>query len=64
MLDYLRYLRYERRMSPNTERNYQRDIEALCRFLEREDLRGWDDIDYLWYPYEYRNVSRINSYLP
>jgi integrase/recombinase XerC len=45
MLDYLRYLRYERRMSPNTERNYQRDIEALCRFLEREDLRGWDDID-------------------
>jgi integrase/recombinase XerC len=45
MLDYLRYLRYERRMSPNTERNYQRDIEALCRFLEREDLRGWEDID-------------------
>jgi integrase/recombinase XerC len=45
MLDYLRYLRYERRMSPNTERNYQRDIEALCRFLEREDLHGWDDVD-------------------
>ncbi|KPK60870.1 MAG: recombinase XerC [Gammaproteobacteria bacterium SG8_31] len=43
--DYLRYLRYERRMSPNTERNYQRDIEALCRFLEREDLSGWEDID-------------------
>jgi integrase/recombinase XerC len=45
MLDYLRYLRYERRMSPNTERNYQRDIEALCRFLEREDLGGWGDVD-------------------
>ncbi len=45
MHEYLRYLRYERRMSPNTERNYRRDIEALCRYLEREDLSGWQDID-------------------
>ena len=43
--EYLRYLRYERRMSPNTERNYRRDIEALCRYLEREELSGWQDID-------------------
>ncbi len=42
---YLRHLRYERRMSPNTERNYFRDIEALCDFLEREELNDWDDID-------------------
>jgi len=32
-------------MSPNTERNYYRDIEALCDFLEREDLGDWGDID-------------------
>jgi len=43
--EYLRYLRYERRMSPNTERNYRRDIGALCRYLEREELSGWQDID-------------------
>jgi len=42
---YLRHLRYERRMSANTERNYFRDIEALCDFLEREDLGDWGDID-------------------
>jgi integrase/recombinase XerC len=43
--DYLRYLRYERRMSPNTERNYQKDIDALCRFLQSEDLESWSDVD-------------------
>lgn len=42
---YLRHLRYERRMSPNTERNYYRDIDALCDFLEKEDLSNWSDID-------------------
>ena len=42
---YLAYLRYERRMSPNTERNYNRDIAALCRFLEKEHLAGWHEVD-------------------
>ncbi len=42
---YLAYLRYERRMSPNTERNYNRDIAALCRFLEKEQLAGWHEVD-------------------
>jgi integrase/recombinase XerC len=42
---YLAYLRYERRMSPNTERNYNRDIAALCRFLDGEDLSGWHEVD-------------------
>jgi integrase/recombinase XerC len=42
---YLAYLRYERRMSPNTERNYNRDIAALCRFLEKERLAGWHEVD-------------------
>jgi len=32
-------------MSPNTERNYYRDIDALCDFLEREDLSQWRDVD-------------------
>lgn len=42
---YLRYLRYERRMSPNTERNYGRDIDALCRFLKSEELADWREVD-------------------
>ena len=42
---YVRHLRYERRMSPNTEKNYRRDINLLCRFLEEEDLTGWEQVD-------------------
>ena len=43
--EYLRYLRYERRMSPNTERNYFRDIDTLCRFLKDEDVYDWREVD-------------------
>jgi len=32
-------------MSPNTEKNYRRDINLLRRFLEEEDLNSWDEID-------------------
>ena len=32
-------------MSPNTEKNYRRDIDSLRRFLESESLQGWADID-------------------
>jgi integrase/recombinase XerC len=42
---YVRHLRYERRMSPNTEKNYRRDINLLRRFLDEEDLDGWDQVD-------------------
>jgi integrase/recombinase XerC len=43
--DYMRYLRYERRMSINTEQNYRRDLNALMRFLSTEDLPGWAAVD-------------------
>ena len=42
---YVRHLRYERRMSPNTEKNYRRDINLLRRFLHSEELGGWDKVD-------------------
>jgi integrase/recombinase XerC len=42
---YMRYLRYERRMSINTTQNYRRDINALMRFLADEDLPGWEAVD-------------------
>jgi integrase/recombinase XerC len=43
--DYMHYLRYERRMSINTEQNYRRDLNALMRFLATEDLPGWEAVD-------------------
>jgi integrase/recombinase XerC len=42
---YMRYLRYERRMSVNTEQNYRRDLNALMRFLADEGLPGWEAVD-------------------
>lgn len=42
---YARHLRYERRMSPNTEKNYRRDLLALARFLEPDQLAGWEQVD-------------------
>ena len=42
---YVRFLRYERRMARNTEQNYRRDINALMRFLAKENLPGWAAVD-------------------
>jgi integrase/recombinase XerC len=41
----MRYLRYERRMSLNTEQNYRRDLNALMRYLADEALPGWEAVD-------------------
>ncbi len=45
ILAYGRHLRYERRMSSNTEKNYRRDVNALRRFLESEKLASWGSVD-------------------
>ncbi len=42
---YLEHLRYERRLSPHTEKNYHRDIEALYSFLCAHDVTDWNDVD-------------------
>ena len=42
---YLSHLRYERRLSPHTEKNYHRDIEALYSFLCAHDVASWSDVD-------------------
>ncbi len=45
ILAYGEHLRYERRMSSNTEKNYRRDVNALRRFLESEALSDWGAVD-------------------
>ncbi len=42
---YLGHLRTERRLSPHTESNYRRDLEALVAYCEREGIAGWKKLD-------------------
>ena len=44
---YLDHLRYERRLSPHTGKNYHRDIEALYSFLCAHDVTDWRNVDAL-----------------
>ncbi len=39
-----RYLTTERRVSPHTSSNYQRDIAALVAYCDRERLEHWTDV--------------------
>lgn len=42
--DFLRHLEIERRLSPHTLANYQRDLRDAERFLQREGVAGWRDV--------------------
>jgi integrase/recombinase XerC len=42
---YLGHLRTERRLSPHTETNYRRDLEALVAYCEREGIPAWKKLD-------------------
>jgi integrase/recombinase XerC len=42
---YLGHLRTERRLSPHTETNYRRDLEALRAYCEREGIAAWKKLD-------------------
>jgi integrase/recombinase XerC len=42
---YLAHLRTERRLSPNTEAGYRRDLAALAAFCEIEQVASWDRLD-------------------
>jgi integrase/recombinase XerC len=38
-------LRIERRLSPHTLKNYQRDLDNLCRFCDQQSIDDWPAID-------------------
>lgn len=42
---YLGHLRTERRLSPHTESNYRRDLDALIAYCECEGITGWKKLD-------------------
>jgi len=42
---YLTHLRTERRLSPDTESAYRRDLDALVSFCEAEGIAGWKQLD-------------------
>jgi len=42
---YLAHLRTERRLSPNTESSYRRDLGALAAFCDAERLANWKKLD-------------------
>ncbi|MGH8193793.1 MAG: tyrosine recombinase XerC [Woeseiaceae bacterium] len=42
---FVRHLKFERRLSPLTCKHYQRDLEALASYCEREHVQRWADVD-------------------
>tara|TARA_R110002050_G_scaffold9504_1_gene32885 strand:+ start:25661 stop:26560 length:900 start_codon:yes stop_codon:yes gene_type:complete len=42
--DFLTYLAQEKRMSPHTVKNYQRDLKQLVAFCEQLDLSVWQSV--------------------
>ena len=53
VLNYVEYLKNEKRISVNTEMAYRRDLMKLVRFLESQEVR---DIEKL-------TVTNLNSYM-
>ena len=42
---FIRHLDFERRLSPQTSKNYRRDLETLLAFCEQSDVRSWGELD-------------------
>ncbi len=42
--DFLDYLRHQRRVSPHTLSNYQRDLNKLQEYCNTAELKGWDGV--------------------
>src|SRR5437762_11154921 len=40
-----RYVTTERRLSPHTDSNYARDLEALIAFCDKESVDDWSRLD-------------------
>ena len=45
LVQYLKHLGTERRLSPHTATNYARDLRALADFMERGNLADWGKVD-------------------
>ena len=43
--DYLNYLKIEKRSSPHTIENYQRDLKAFHEFISTQPIKHWSDIN-------------------
>jgi integrase/recombinase XerC len=43
--DYLRHLSHERRLSPHTDSNYRRDLDAFAGWCESQGISRWSAID-------------------
>ena len=44
LTDFLRYLQFERNLSPNTVKAYTRDLDRLIAFCADADIKGWDNL--------------------
>lgn len=44
LTDFLRYLQYERNLSPNTIKAYTRDMDKLSAFCADAGINGWDNL--------------------
>lgn len=42
--EFLAYLKHERRVSPHTLKNYQRDLDKLQRYCQQQILHHWDEL--------------------
>ncbi len=42
---FIRHLDFERRLSPQTSKNYRRDLETLVAFCEQSDVTSWGQLD-------------------
>ena len=42
---FIRHLEYERRLSPQTRKNYRRDLDVLCAWLEQAGVADWTAVD-------------------
>lgn len=42
---FIRHLKYERRLSPQTCLHYRRDLTALAAYCHRDNVTRWEDVD-------------------
>jgi integrase/recombinase XerC len=42
---FIRHLDFERRLSPQTSKNYRRDLKTLLAFCEQSDVKSWGELD-------------------
>ncbi|MCH8159512.1 MAG: site-specific integrase, partial [Proteobacteria bacterium] len=42
---FIQHLDFERRLSPQTSKNYRRDLEALLTFCKQASVDSWKQLD-------------------